>query len=126
VRFAGYQSPEQRLPLHYAAADCLVSHSMAETFGLVMAEAMAAGLPIIAARASCVPVVIPPSGGILFEPFDLRAFADAVLSLDRDRARARAIGAENRAYAARHLNWDAIALEYLRALTGGGPFGRGT
>ena len=51
---------------------------------------------------------------------------DAVLSLARDPGRARAIGAENRAYAAQRLDWDAIARDYLRALTGSGRrFGGG-
>lgn len=48
VRFAG-ALPRERLPDVYASADAFVFPSTSETQGLVLAEALAAGLPVVAA-----------------------------------------------------------------------------
>jgi hypothetical protein len=42
-----------------------VFHSLVETFGIVFAQAMASGLPIVAANTSCVPAVVYPQNGDL-------------------------------------------------------------
>ena len=46
VRFAGYTAPED-LPAAYAAADVFVLPSLFEPFGVVVREAVAAGLPVV-------------------------------------------------------------------------------
>ena len=48
VQFIGYLDRQQELPDCYAAADVFVFASVTETQGLVLLEAMAAGLPVIA------------------------------------------------------------------------------
>jgi glycosyltransferase involved in cell wall biosynthesis len=48
VQFIGYLDRQQALPDCYAAADVFVFASVTETQGLVLLEAMAAGLPVIA------------------------------------------------------------------------------
>jgi glycosyltransferase involved in cell wall biosynthesis len=115
VRFAGYISSDD-LPAYFASADAFAFHSVLETFGIVFAQAMASGLPIVAARTSCVPDVLTPENGLLVEPFDVEAFADAVLTLARDRHLARQIGAHNRERATREMDWNHIAAQYERAL----------
>jgi glycosyltransferase involved in cell wall biosynthesis len=114
MRFAGHV-PEDMLPLYFQAADCLVSHSTAETFGIVFAQAMAAGLPIVAARAR---EAAPPGDAMLFEPFDLEELATALAAVAREPAGTEAGVERNRSYAQRHFDWDAIAENYLRALSG--------
>lgn len=49
-RFVGSQ-PQDRLPLFYRAADVVAVPSRYESFGLVAVEAMACGIPVVAARA---------------------------------------------------------------------------
>jgi glycosyltransferase involved in cell wall biosynthesis len=67
----------------YAAADVLVLASRAETYGMVVAEALAHGLPVIASAAGGVPEALGRSGdgrrpGLLVRPGDARALAAAL------------------------------------------------
>jgi glycosyltransferase involved in cell wall biosynthesis len=60
-------------------------------------EAMAAGVPVIAARAGAVPEIVPDGeAGILASPGDGAAFLSAIESLLVDPERARRLGAAGR------------------------------
>jgi 1,2-diacylglycerol 3-alpha-glucosyltransferase len=115
ARFVGHV-PGERLPTYFQAADAFVYHSMSETFGVVFAQAMAAGLPIVAANASGIPHVVHAENGALIEPFDVAGFADAIGSLLDDDALRGAIGRRNRLRAEREFEWDAIADRYEKLL----------
>lgn len=65
IEFAGARS---NLHDDYLAADVFVLPSLFEGYGMVFAEALGYGLPIIAARAGAVPDVVPASAGLLVEP----------------------------------------------------------
>ena len=111
VKFTGYV-PSQNLSDLFAAADLFVFHSMLETFGIVFAEAMASGLPIVAASTLCVPHVVGAANGTLVEPFDTDAFARAILAFASDPARRAEVAKTNRLRAEREFEWDRIANEY--------------
>lgn len=64
----------------YNAADVLLAPSLYEGFGLTVLEAMACGTPTIVANASSLPEVVGDAG-ILVEPLDVEAIADAVIRL---------------------------------------------
>jgi phosphatidylinositol alpha-1,6-mannosyltransferase len=115
IRFVGYIGSD-RLPEYFASAELFVFHSLLETFGIVFAQAMASGLPIIAADTSCVPAVVYPQNGELVKPFDVEAFADAVLRLGADDDLRRSIGVRNRARAVDEFDWDIIAAAYENVL----------
>jgi glycosyltransferase involved in cell wall biosynthesis len=76
VRFVGprYGADLQR---HYAAADCLVWPSVAESFGLPLLEAHAHGLPILASDTS-VSHEILGEGAVYFDPHSPEALAGAL------------------------------------------------
>jgi len=77
VSFAGFLN-QSRMPEAYAAADVLVLPSAyQETWGLVVNEAMAAGLPaIVSDRVGCAPdLIIPGETGEVFPAGDIDAFA---------------------------------------------------
>lgn len=82
ARFVGYQGGED-LADHYAAADLFSFASLTETFGNVVLEALASGLPVVAVRAGGVgEIVRPGETGILVEPEDPPAqMARALLGL---------------------------------------------
>ena len=80
--FAGYRFGEE-LAATYAAADVFVFPSLTDTFGVVMLEANACGLPVAAFPVTGpVDVVIEGRTGALDE--DLRAAALRALEVDRD------------------------------------------
>lgn len=81
----------------YASADVCVLPSSSETCGLVALEAMASGLPVIAADAGGLrESVRHGENGLLAAPHDARAFADAIIELAIHAERRRALGAAAR------------------------------
>jgi glycosyltransferase involved in cell wall biosynthesis len=70
------------LAREYSRADVFCLPSVQEGFGIVFLEAMAAGLPIVAARAAAVPEVV--RRGILVEPDNAGALADGIEQLWQD------------------------------------------
>lgn len=82
MRFAGAQT-EDDLARSYGAADLLVLPSRAETYGMVVTEALARGLPVVAAEVGGVPEALGHGGdgtrpGILVPPDDPGALGAAL------------------------------------------------
>jgi glycosyltransferase involved in cell wall biosynthesis len=89
VVFTGPKSGLE-LALHYASADVFVFPSRTDTFGLVLLEAMASGLPVAAYPVTGPrDLVTPGVSGLLDE--DLGRAATAALGLDGGKARAAAL-----------------------------------
>lgn len=77
----GRLSKEQLLPL-LAKAYCLVHPSFYEISPMAVLEAMALGLPVVASNIGPLPeIVVDQETGLLFQPGDENALADAVLDL---------------------------------------------
>lgn len=90
VRFTGAKFGEE-LARHYAAADVFVFPSRTDTFGLVLLEALAAGLPVAAYPVpGPLDVIGGSAAGSLSE--DLRQAALAALEISPDTCRAHALG----------------------------------
>nr|WP_277420134.1 glycosyltransferase family 4 protein [Xanthomonas sp.] len=100
----------------YAQADVFVLPSRYEGYGMVFAEALAAGLPVLGCDAGAVAEVVPEDAGLLVPVDDVAALGDALRRLITDAAlRARlATGAR---HAARSLpQWRDSAAALARAL----------
>jgi glycosyltransferase involved in cell wall biosynthesis len=78
VRFLGYLDRGTELPDCYAAADAFVFASRTETQGLVLLEAMAAGVPVLALSAMGTTDILGPRRGCLVPPEDPEAFGLAL------------------------------------------------
>lgn len=76
-RFLGQVSHEEVAEL-MARADAFVLPSLAETFGVVLAEAMAAGLPVVATRCGGPEEIVTPDVGVLVERANSAALADGI------------------------------------------------
>jgi glycosyltransferase involved in cell wall biosynthesis len=81
VRWLGDLS-QSELAAEYQRADVFCLPSVQEGFGIVFLEAMAAGKPIVAARAAAVPEVV--TQGLLVEPESGEALAEAIHRLYRE------------------------------------------
>jgi len=85
--------PLESLAAEYRRARIFCLPSRQEGFGIVFLEAMAAGLPIVAARAAAVPeVVLDGECGMLVPPEDVSALSDALRTLLSDAALRRRLG----------------------------------
>ncbi|MDD2744055.1 MAG: glycosyltransferase [Rhodocyclaceae bacterium] len=78
VQFIGYLDRKQALPDCYAAADVFVFASLTETQGLVLLEAMAAGLPVIALAEMGTRDILDPHRGAISPPKEAPAFGAAL------------------------------------------------
>lgn len=82
ISFHGY-ADDLRLAHAYRSADVLVFPSLYEGFGIPILEAMVAGLPVIASRATCLPE-IAGDGALLASPDDPEEWCQAMLRLATD------------------------------------------
>ena len=116
--FAGQRTGED-LARHYASADLFVFPSLSETWGNVVTEAMASGLPVIAwDRAAAAELVRSGENGVRVRCGDVEGFHAAVLqavadpvALHRQGQAARALSLE--------LGWEGIVVmveEEMRAV----------
>jgi phosphatidylinositol alpha-mannosyltransferase len=105
-----------------AGADVVCAPSLwGESFGLVLVEAMAAGVPVVASDLPGYADVVGTRAGLLTPPEDAVAVAHSLHAVLSDRARRRrmAIAARRRA---RRFDWDRIGPRvlavYARAMAG--------
>ena len=91
-----------------------------EVFPLVPLEAQAAGTPVLAFAITAMGEVLAPDGGVLVPPFDVGAYAQAMLRLLHAPEQCRAMGEAGRQFV-RRFHWDAVASQqervYLEAVS---------
>jgi len=94
-------------PRYYATADVFCSPVTRASFGLTLLEAMACGRPIVATANVGYRELLSPDEGVLVEPGDPAAFADAIVRLLRDESLRRRMGARGVEKAARY-SWERV------------------
>jgi glycosyltransferase involved in cell wall biosynthesis len=104
IVLAGERAPAA-VAAAYGAADAFVLPSFHEGYGMVYAEAMANGLPVIATIAGAIPELVPPSAGLLVPPGDPAALAQAVRRVIADPRLAARLAAGSREAGARLPDW---------------------
>jgi spore coat protein SA len=113
INFRG-SMPYAQVHEAYRDADLLVNASLSEAFCMPIAEAMATGTPVVAARVGGIPaMVIDGKTGVLVEPGNPRELADAILNLLNDDARRAALSSAAHDHITRSFSWDSSA-EVLR------------
>jgi phosphatidylinositol alpha 1,6-mannosyltransferase len=115
--FAGFQTGDD-LGRAVASMDIFFNPSVTETFGNVTLEAMACGVPVVAAHASgAVGLVDEGETGFLVPPRDVKAYADAIQRLCEDDALRQRLGASGHTKAQGFV-WDRINQAVLDAYLG--------
>jgi len=105
VEFAG-SVPHDEVPARIAAAHVVCQPSLIEPFGQAVLEAMACGRSVVATRIGGPPEFVPAAAGVLVDPLDVDALADALraaaaLPCPNPAARAAAEGHDIREQARR-------------------------
>lgn len=130
VRVLG-RVPAEHLPALYAGADLFVlpvadrfGGLVTESLGIVLLEAAAAGLPVVAGRAGGTrEAVLDGRTGTLLDGRDVGAVQRAVNELLADPARREDWGRTGRRWVSQAWSWD-VGAERLRALLAGEPVPR--
>lgn len=115
VTLAGFQS-EMAQCLQAIDIAAIASHN--EAFGLSVVEAMAAGCAVVGANSGAIPELINADVGLLVNPDDSQAFADALATLIQNDEKRQRIGQQARHYALKSFGMDDYVirlLEYYRA-----------
>ncbi len=110
---------QEELPAFYGAADVFAMPSRYELFGIVMLEAMACGVPVVATRfGGPAEVIEDGADGLLVDPTDIPALAGALHALLRDPDRRAAMGERARKKVEQGYSWDAAARRHMRLYRG--------
>jgi glycosyltransferase involved in cell wall biosynthesis len=99
------ERPPRRVASAYRQADAFVLPSFHEGYGMVYAEAMAYGLPVVATTAGAIPETVPAGAGILVPPGDEASLARALRLLIAEPALAATLAKGSRAAGARLHDW---------------------
>ncbi len=102
-----------------AGGGVFVNPALTEPFGLTLLEAAASGLPLVATEnGGPVDIISNCKNGILVDPLDAAAIADALLRLLEDREAWREASRNGLAGVRKHYTWTAHARSYLDQLRG--------
>jgi glycosyltransferase involved in cell wall biosynthesis len=101
--FPGFVETNGDLPGLYRLAAVFVTASEIETQGLVILEAMASGLPVVAIEATCIPELVQEDvNGYLSQPGEVERMSAQVLRILKSPDRAKEMGRVSRALAQEH------------------------
>jgi len=112
IHWLGYCADPARL---LQASDIFVLASTGEAFGLVLAEAMACGVPVVGSRSGAIPEIVEDGvTGLLATPRDEVSFADAIEKLARDPNLRKEMGAKSLARVREKFSLETDAENTLR------------
>lgn len=110
VTFTGMLGPAERLAA-LADAFAFVLPSYSENFGLAVAEAMAAGVPVLVSDRVNIWREVEAAQAGLIAPPEVAPFAELIAALAGDPDRAAAMGANGRSLVRTRFAWERIARE---------------
>lgn len=115
IIWAGQKEPESVIP-YYAIMDVVVVPSRFEGFGLAAAEAMAAGLPVVASDVDGLREVVENRAtGYLVSPGDSAMLAEKIIELISNPAKAANMGRAGRERVARYFSMERFTETILSA-----------
>lgn len=117
IRFAGLVPPEE-LHESYGRASVFALATRYEGYGMVFAEALVHGLPIVTCRAGAVADTVPSEAGLLVAPDDAEAFAGALCRLLDDQKLRGRLSVAAAAHGRRLPTWEDTARIVADVLAG--------
>ena len=106
VIFTGYVAEAEKAD-HFNLGDVFLFPSAMEGFGLVVAEAMSSGLPVVASNRGSIPeLVVDGEGGFVCDPSGPEPFVEKLALLLGDRALGEKFGHANRERVERLFRWE--------------------
>ena len=116
IEFVGERDGDLLRELYHCAS-AFVLPSYYEGYGMALAEALAHGLPVVSTTGGAIPFTVPADAGILVEPGDVAAFADALRTVLGPNARVRmALAAAARRHAGELPSWREAAETFALAV----------
>jgi glycosyltransferase involved in cell wall biosynthesis len=113
VNFRGFL-PYDAMPAEYSVADLFILPSRRESFGLVLAEAMASSLPVISTTAGAIPEVVENGvTGILVPPEDPEKLANAVIHLLDDSEKMKLMGLMGKERVEKYFTWNKVVIRAI-------------
>jgi glycosyltransferase involved in cell wall biosynthesis len=100
----------------YQQADVFVLPSFHEGYGMVLAEALARGLPIISTTAGAIPDTVPAEAGLLVPPGDEVALAQALARVMNEPGLRERLAAGARAARQTLPDWPTVSARFARVL----------
>jgi glycosyltransferase involved in cell wall biosynthesis len=107
---------EAGVQARYAVADVFVLPSLHEGYGMVVAEALAHGLPVVTTNAGALAHTLPPEAGLHVDPGDAPALQHALARVITDRPLRKQLAAGARAAGQRLPDWPRQAAAFSREL----------
>ena len=112
ITYVPFKRDQRQLARLLASCDMLVHPGDCETFGLIVLEAMACGLPVVGTSGGGVAELVDDDTGILARPNDVDSLAEAIDAIyARDL---RQLGLNARAKAANQYDWDIVMPQLLQ------------
>jgi glycosyltransferase involved in cell wall biosynthesis len=107
VRFLGFL-PNEDLPKLYGISDAFVLPSLSESFGVVLLEAMACGVPLIVSDLPRIKQFLSEDFALKVKPMDFHGFAEKINYMLSNQEIRRKMGENARSFA-KDYSWEAAA-----------------
>ncbi len=130
VRLLGWQSDADLLRI-YQLSDLMILPALSvkddvEGFGIVLLEAAAAGLPVVATRVGGIPDAVEDGkSGVLIDPGNYELMSRTIVALLRDDEMRVSLGEFSRNRVREDFNWESIAKKYEQLFVFGAADGEG-
>jgi glycosyltransferase involved in cell wall biosynthesis len=112
VQFLGFRDDASSL---MGAADLVVIPSVAEAFGIAIAEALYVGTPVVATRVGGIPEIVDDGvDGVLVAPGSSDALADAIAGLLNEPERLEQMAGAGREKVQRRFSYESMVAQYER------------
>jgi glycosyltransferase involved in cell wall biosynthesis len=101
----------------YVNSDLLIHPSEFETYGMVLTEALAHGIPVVASKGGAITQTVPESMGVFFEVNDSKSLQQILEKLLMDTGNYQALCRETSTYYQRAQTWGKSVEEFEKAIS---------